>query len=148
MSMQDKLNEDLKDALRAGDAVRRETIRLVRSAIHYAEIEKGRPLNDDEVVGVIGKQARQREESMVEFQRGGRQDLVDKEAAELAILRTYLPQPLSRDEIETLARRIVAETGASGPGDIGKVMPRLMEAVRGRADGRQVSAIVAELLRR
>jgi uncharacterized protein YqeY len=146
MSLKEQLAADLKDALRARDDVRRATLRLALAAIHNAEIAEGRELKDDETLAVVSKEARQRRESIEEFGKAGRRDMVEREQAELAVLSAYLPQALSHDEIVEAAREVVRETGASGPGDIGKVMPVVMERVRGRADGREVNQIVRELL--
>lgn len=146
MSLKQQLNDDLKDAMRAGDAPRRDTLRLLLSSVHNAEIEAGDELDDEGVLGVLGKEAKQRRESIEEFKKGGRQELVDKEEAELALIAAYLPEQLSRDDIVAAARKIIEETGANGPQDIGKVMPALMQQLRGRADGRAANEVVRELL--
>jgi len=146
MSLKDTLAEDLKDAMRAGDEARKTAIRLVITAVKNAEVAAIKPLDDAGIIGVIGKQAKQRKESIDEFQKAGRQDLVDKEAAELRVLEAYLPAQMSREEIETDARAVIAEVGASGPGDKGKVMSALMPRLAGRAEGRAINEIVTELL--
>ncbi|MCL5959355.1 MAG: GatB/YqeY domain-containing protein [Chloroflexi bacterium] len=146
MSLQDRIMEDLKDSMRRRDEIRVSVIRLLRASIKNAEVEKLRPLDDAEVLRVVEKEAKQRRESIYEFARGNRPDLVAREEAELAILLEYLPQQMSQDEVEAAARRVIAEVGATGPGDIGKVMPRLMAEVRGKADGRLVSQVVQGLL--
>lgn len=146
MALQDKLMADLKEAMRGGDKVRQSVIRMVRAAVHNAEIAKGAALEDPDVLGTIAKEAKQRRESIAEFKKGNRQDLVDKEEAELAILLEYLPQQMSREEIEAAARRIIEEVEARGPGDKGKVMPRLIAELKGKADGRDINAVVTELL--
>jgi len=137
---------DLKEAMRGGDKVRQSVIRMVRAAVHNAEIAKGAALEDSDVLGTIAKEAKQRRESIAEFKKGNRQDLVDKEEAELAILLEYLPQQMSREEIEAAARRVIEEVEARGPGDKGKVMPRLIAELKGKADGRDINAVVTELL--
>ncbi|NIO69788.1 MAG: GatB/YqeY domain-containing protein, partial [Anaerolineae bacterium] len=109
MNLKDRLTEDLKQAMRQGDERRKSTIRLVRAAIANAEIERGEELGDGEVLAIIAKQAKQRRESVTEFARGGRQDLVDQEEEELQILLSYLPAQMSRDEIEVAARQVIAE---------------------------------------
>ena len=147
MSLQEKLQDDLKDAMRKGDATRRSTIRLLRSEIGNQEIARQADLEDDDVIDLLGKQAQQRRDSIEAFKQGDRQDLVDKEEAELAIILQYLPQQMSRDEITTLAQQAVEEIGAAGPQDMGKVMGRLMPQVRGKAQGKDVSAVVSELLK-
>jgi len=146
LNLQEMLMEDLKGSMRRRDELRVSVLRLLRAAIKNAEVEKLRPLDDSEVLRVIEKEAKQRRESIAEFARGNRPDLVAKEEAELAILMGFLPQQMSRDEVETVASRVVAEVGAKGPGDIGKVMQRLMAEVRGKADGKMVSQVVQELL--
>jgi len=146
MPLKEQLAGDLKDALRSGDQRRRDTLRLLLSAVHNAKIAAGSELDDAGVQAVVQKEARQRRESIEEFRKGGRQDLVDKEEAELAVLSGYLPEQLDRSQIEQAARKVIDDVGARGPGDLGRVMPKLMEELRGRADGREVNAVVRELL--
>jgi len=146
MALQERLAADLKEAMRAGDVRRREAIRMARAAIKNAEIAKGGPLSETELLAVIAKEVRQRKESIEEFRKGNRLDLVAKEEEELKVLQLYLPQQMTREEIREAAQRVIAEVGARGPSDIGKVMPRLMAELRGRADGREVNAMVSELL--
>ncbi|MEE9277956.1 MAG: GatB/YqeY domain-containing protein [Dehalococcoidia bacterium] len=144
--LHDQLREDLKEAMRARDTVRRDTIRLVEAAIKNAEIERRGPLDEAGVIRVIQKQVKQRQDSIEQFTQGGRQDLADKESAEIAVLEGYLPQQLSRDEIVAAAKETIANVGASGPQDKGKVMGPLMGALRGAADGRLVNEVVTQLL--
>jgi len=146
MNLQLKLQEELKVALKAGDTVRRDTLRLLLSAIHYAEIEKGQPLADPDILGLLSREASKRRESIEAFTKGHRPDLVSREEAELKVILGYLPQPLSREEIFQAARKVIAEVGAQGPRDMGRVMKVLMPQLQGRAEGREVSAIVSELL--
>lgn len=146
MSLQEKLMEDLKEAMRQSDATRRSAIRMVRAAVKNAEVEKGHSLDDSEVMRVIEKEAKQRRESIAEFARGNRPDLVAKEQAELDVLLGYLPRQMERDEIEDVVRRIIDQVGARDPTEMGKVMPKVMAEVRGRADGKLVNQIVQELL--
>ncbi|MBI4311950.1 MAG: GatB/YqeY domain-containing protein [Chloroflexi bacterium] len=146
MSLREKLLEDQKNAMRAGDEARRDTLRFLRSAIGYAEIDAGHTLSDEEALGVIAKQVKQVRESLEEFRKGGRQDLVQKAERELAILQGYLPQQLTAAEIEAEAAKAIAELGAQGPREMGKVMALLMPRLKGKAEGRQVSAIVGRLL--
>jgi hypothetical protein len=148
MSLKAKLNEDLRDALRSGDEVRKATIRLVLSSLHNAEIEAGGALDDEGVLRVLGKEAKQRRESIEEFRKGGRQDLVAKEEGELAVITAYLPPQLSREEVAEAARRAIEQLGARGPADKGRVMPVLVAELRGRADGALINAVVTELLAR
>ncbi len=136
MSLKEQLEADLKDAMRQRDERRRNALRLTIAALHNAEIAAGEELDDARALTVVANEAKRRRESIEEFRKGGRQDLVDKEEEELAVLSPYLPQQASREEIVEAARQTVQETGASGPKDIGKVMPVLMEQFRGRADGR------------
>ena len=140
------LENDLKTALKSGDKIRVSVIRLVLSAISYAEMAKQAALSETDILGVISKEVRQREESIVAFRQGNRPDLVAREEAEKTILQGYLPQQLTRDEVIAEARRIIAEVGAAGPRDKGKVMPKLVAALKGKADGREINAVVTELL--
>ena len=144
--LKEKLNKDLKQALRGGDKVRLSVVRLVLAAIKNAEIARQTALEDGDILGVIAKEARQHQESIDAFRQGNRQDLVAQEEAELAVLQEYLPQQMTRDEIIAEARRIIAEVGAQGPGDKGKVMPKLIAQLKGKADGREINAVVTELL--
>jgi len=133
--------------MRGGDTVKRSVIRLVLAAVQNAEIARQADLEDGDVLGIIAKEARQREESIEAFKQGNRQDLVAQEEAELAILQDYLPQQMTRDEVIAEAKKIIAEVGAQGPSDKGKVMPRLIAQLKGRADGREINAVVTELLK-
>jgi uncharacterized protein YqeY len=146
VSLKDKISDDLKQALKEGDDVRKRTLRLLLAAVHNAEIEKGGPLDDSGALAVIAKQAKQRRESAEEFRKGGRQDLVEREEAEEAVLQTYLPAAMSREEMVAAARKVIAEVGAQGPRDVGKVMPVLVKQLAGRAEGGEISAVVRELL--
>jgi len=151
MGLREQLMDDLKEAMRRQDEIRKRGIRSVLAAMKQAETELDASgarvrLDDSGILALIARQARQRQESIFEFRRGGRPDLVAEEEAEMAILQSYLPQQLDRAEIESKARRIIAEVGASGLGDIGQVMKPLMADLRGRADGRLVNEIVRELL--
>lgn len=146
MSLRDRLNEDLREALRQRDEVRKETLRLALAAIRNAEIDVGHPLDDQEITGVLQRQVRQRRESIEEFRKGGRTDLVAREEAEMAILQVYMPPTLSHDEIVAAAKEVIARVGARGPADKGKVMPVIIRELAGRADGREINAVVTELL--
>jgi uncharacterized protein YqeY len=146
MSLKEQLANDLKDAIRQGDEARKSAIRMSTWAIKNAEVEKGAALSDADVLGLLGKQVKQRRESIREFEKGDRQDLVAKEQAELAVLQAYLPPQMSRDEIVQAAREVIAEVGASGPGDKGKVMPVLIKRLAGRAEGREINEVVTEIL--
>jgi len=144
--LKQKLSDDLKQAMRSGDTVRRGAIRMLMAAINNAEIARQAKLEDSDIFGVIAKEVRQRRESIEAFKQGNRQDLVDKEEAELAILQEYLPQQMTREEVAEAARKVIAEVGAEGPGDKGKVMPVLMAGLKGQADGREINEVVSELL--
>src|SRR3989304_6378529 len=125
MSLKEQLAEDLKDAIRQREQPRKPPIRRATWAIKSAEVEKGAALGDPDVLALLGREAKRRRESIAEFEKAGRQDLVDKEQAELKVLQTYLPAQMGRDEIVQAAREVIAEIGAAGPGDKGKVMPVL-----------------------
>ena len=141
-----KLADDLKQAMRQGDKVKRSVIRLLIAAINNAEIARQATLNDADIYGVVAKEIRQRKESIEAFKLGKRPDLVAQEEAELAILQEYLPKQVSREEIIAEAKKVIAEVGAQGPGDKGKVMPKLIAQLKGRADGREINEVVTELL--
>lgn len=148
VSLQDKLGADLREAMRTGAERRKSVLRLVRAAIKNAEVARGAGtvLDDAGVLDVIGRQARERRESIAEFAKGNRPDLVAQEEAELQILLEYLPQQLTRDEIAAEARKAISEVGARGPSDKGRVMPLVIGRLRGRADGRVINEVVTELL--
>ena len=147
MSLRDRLDADLKDAMRKKDALRRSVIRYLRSAIHNEEIATQQTLDDDGITTVLSRQVQQRRDSIEAYASGNRQDLVDKEKAELAVVMEYLPEQMSAEEITDLVRQAVEEVGASGPQDMGRVMGLVMPKVKGRAEGRQVSSIASDLLK-
>ena len=146
MTLKDQLQEDMKAAMRQRDALRLSTIRMVRAAIINAEIAQGAPLDDAGVQAVIVHDVKCHRDSIIEFAKAKRPDLVAKEEAELAILLSYLPQQLSREEIAAAAREVIAEAGAKSPADMGKVMRPLLARLGDRADGRLVNQVVRELL--
>jgi uncharacterized protein YqeY len=146
MSLLEKIQNEMKEALRKGDQVRLSVLRMALSSINYAEIEQQKKLDDAAVLTVLAKEAKKRRESIEAFEKGNRPELAAKEKAELAILSEYLPAQMGRDEIVVLARKIISDTGAKGPGDKGKVMAQLMPQTKGKADGKLVSDIVIELL--
>ena len=148
MSIQSRMQEDVKQAMRARDVLRRSVLRYLRSEIHNAEIAQQKELDDEGVLAVLSRQAQQRRDSIEAYEGANRQDLVDRERGELAIILEYLPQQLTRAEIDSLVEQAIAETGASGPADMGKVMGKLMPQVRGRAEGRDVSAAASAALGR
>ena len=144
--LKEKLGGDLKQAIRSGDKVRRSVIRLVMAAAKNTEIARQAPLDDTALLGIIAKEIRQRKESIEAFRLGKRDDLVAQEEAEMAILQGYLPEQMTREEIIAEARQVIEEVGAEGLSDKGKVMPRLITQLKGRADGREINSVVTELL--
>jgi len=146
MSLQEKLNTDLKAAMRARDELRMLVLRSLLSSMNYAEIAKQKKLDDGGVIEVIGKEIKQRKESIEAYEKGNRKDLADKEKAEMAVLLEYMPAQMGRDEIVAIVQAVIAEVGAKGPGDKGKVMQKLMPQVKGKADGNEVNSIVTDLL--
>ena len=144
--MQDKLRDDLKQSLKAGDKDRAGVLRLVLAAIKNAEISNRGPIGDAATQAVIAKEAKQRRESIEVFRKGDRQDLVSKEEAELTILLEYLPEQMSREEIIIAAKQAIEEMGARGLAEKGKIMSRLMKELKGKAGGQDVSDVVTELL--
>jgi len=148
MGLKDKLTLDLRQALREGDETRKRTIRMLQAAILNEEKsgKAQRELSEDEMLGIVARQVKQRRESIAAYREANRQDLVQEEEAELSILLEYLPQQMTREDILAAARQAIADTEATGPQDMGKVMRSLMPTLKGRADGREVNQIVRELL--
>ncbi|MGB5925667.1 MAG: GatB/YqeY domain-containing protein [Dehalococcoidia bacterium] len=146
VTLKDKIQEALKGALKRQQGVEVSTLRLLLSEIKYAEIAQQRPADDSRVLDVIAKEVKRRRESIEAFKKGNRGDLVAQEEAELAILMSYLPKQMSREEVIVAARQAMDVVGASGPSDKGKVMGQLMPELKGKADGKEVSEIVSELL--
>ncbi|MFC2001813.1 GatB/YqeY domain-containing protein [Chloroflexota bacterium] len=144
--LKQKLTDDLKQAMKSGDNTKRSVLRLLMAAIGNAEIARRAALEDTDILGIIAKEVRQHNESIEAFKQGNRQDLVAQEEVELVILQGYLPQQVTREEIVAAARRIIEEIGAQGPGDKGKVMPKIIAQLKGKADGREINAVVTELL--
>jgi uncharacterized protein len=146
MNLKDRITEDMKAAMRAKDAARLGTIRLLLAAVKQREVDERITLDDAQVVGVIDKLVKQRKDSIAAFAQAGRTDLVDKETAEMAVLEGYLPQRLSADDVAAEVRRIVGELGATGPGDMGKVMGAAKSQLAGKADMGMVSSAVKAAL--
>jgi len=142
VSLKRRLSEESTEALRGGDKVRLGTLRLLSAAVKNREVELGHDLDDEEFVRVAQREAKQRRESMEAFDRGGRSDLVEREREELEVLRGYLPEELSEEEIDAIVEKTIASTGASGPADMGRVMGAVMAEIKGRADGKEVQARV------
>ena len=149
MSIKDLLTEDMKQAMKDKESgkLRLSVIRMARANIKNIEIDEKRELNDDEVLAVLVKEVKMRQDSLEEFAKAGREELVEQAKQEIAILRKYLPEQLSVEELRALVEEAVAETGAAGPKDMGKVMAALMPKTRGRADGKRINTMVRELLK-
>ena len=148
MTIKERLMADLKTSMREQDVVRRDTIRMARAAILNAEKALLREATEEEVIDILGRQVKQRKESIEMFQQGNREDLVAEEQAQLVILEEYLPQQLGQQEVETALQSIIAEIGATGPQQLGLVMREAMTRLKGQADGRLVNQIARELLNR
>jgi uncharacterized protein YqeY len=146
MSLIERLDSDMKDALRGRDRIRLETVRSIRGAIRNKEIELGKTLGADGVVRVIRALAKQRAESIEQYRAAGRDDLAEKESAEKAVLESYLPAAPVEAEIERVVREVIAESGASGPADMGRVMKPALERLGPAADGKLVSQVARRLL--
>lgn len=146
MSLKDRINDDMKAAMRARDSGRLGTIRLLQAALKQKEVDERVELDDAAVVGIVDKLIKQRKDSIEAFTKAGRQDLADGEAAEVQVLQAYLPARLSADEIAAEVNALVAELGASGPGDMGKVMGAAKQRLAGKAEMAQVSAAVKAAL--
>jgi uncharacterized protein YqeY len=142
MTLQQRISSAMRDAMRARDDRRTQTLRMAMAAAHNRQIELGRDLSDDEVLDVLSRQVKQRRESIELFRAGGREEMATAEEAEAAILGEFLPQPLLPDELEAVVATAIAETGATSQADLGRVMGVVMPRTRGRADGRAVSDAV------
>ena len=145
-NLKEKLQADLHQAMKDRDNVKRSVLRLLLAAIKNAEIAKLDSLDNPDILGVVAREVKQRNESIEAFKQGDRQDLVAQEEAEMAILKEYLPRQLSREEVIVEARQVIEEVGAQGPRDKGKVMSKIMARLKGKADGREINEIVTELL--
>ena len=146
VSLRNRLDEELKAAMRSSDAMRRDSLRMVLAAVQKSEKEGKHELVDDEMLGILTRELKVRRESVDTFRAGGREDLVAKEEAAIAVVSEFMPQPLSETELRALVEQAIAETGAASPRDMGKVMGRLSPKTRGRADGKVVSQLVTQLL--
>lgn len=146
MSLEEKIAEEMKQAMKAGEKSRLSTIRMIRSSLKNKEIELRRRLEDEDVIKVILGMVRKGEESLEQFQAGGRTDLVEKEKAEIEILKSFLPQPLSQEEILKIIDETIQETQASSLKDLGKVMKAVMPRLGGKADGKVINQLVKERL--
>ena len=142
MPLRDRINDDIKTAMRGGDARRRDALRLLTAALKQREVDERKDLADADVVAVIDKMIKQRREAIAQFQKGGRQDLADQDQFEIAAFQAYMPQALSEAEIEAAIAEVLATTGAKAPSDMGKVMGALKGKLAGKADMTKVSALV------
>jgi uncharacterized protein YqeY len=145
-TLKDKIQEALKRAIKRQQRVEMSTLRMLLSEIKYTEIAQQKPADDSRVLDAISREVKRHRESIEAFKKGNRDDLVAQEEAELAVLLSYLPKQMSREEVVVAARQSMDAVGARGPGDKGKVMAQLMPQLKGKADGREVSEIVSELL--
>jgi uncharacterized protein YqeY len=146
MSLKERIKNDLKSAMRAKDNATRDTLRNLQAAIKQIEVDERRELSDADVEAVLMKYAKQREDAKAQFAQGGREDLVAKEEAELEVVRRYLPEPMSDEELEATLRNIIEKTGAQSMKDMGKVMGAAKAEIGSRADGGKISAVVKKLL--
>ncbi len=146
MALKEQLDADLKAAMKAKEALKLSVVRMLKSAVKYREIEVMKPLDDAGVLGVIASEIKRRRDSVEQYKAGARQDLVEKEEAEIGILQSYLPQQLSEAELRAKVDEVIARTGAKGPKDMGAVMKALMPDVQGRAEGKAVSDMVKQRL--
>lgn len=146
MSLKERLLEDMKLAMKEKDAVRKNAIQMARSAILQAEKDNRITLDDDGIIEVIAKEVKKRRDALPEYEKSGRQELIDNLKTEIEVLMQYLPQQLTEEELEAIVRDTIQETGASSARDIGKVMQAVMPKVKGRADGKAVNQIVKRIL--
>jgi uncharacterized protein YqeY len=144
--LQKRMSDELKQAMRSGDTVRRDTLRMLISSVKNAEIAKQASLDGSDILGVISRDVKRHQESIDAFKKGNRADLVAKEEAEMAILQGYLPKQMTRDEVVAAAREVMAAVGAKGPADKGKVMQQLIPRLKGKADGKEINEVVTGLL--
>lgn len=146
MNLSERLNDDMKQAMRGQEKFKLSTIRMIRASIKNLEIDLKRPLDDNEVLDILSREIKQRKDSLQEFEKAGRDDLAKDVAAEIEIISVYLPQQLTEDEIKEIVQQTIAETGASSKADMGKVMSALMPKTKGRADGKLVNTYVQQFL--
>lgn len=146
MDIQSQLMADLKAAMQSGDTSTRDTLRMIRAAIKQVEVDGGKELDHDGAMAVVTKQAKQRRESLAEYEKAGREDLAEKERSELAVIDKYLPKMMSREEVVAVVQPIVDEMGVTEMQGMGKVMGRVMPLLKGKADGGVVNGVVKELI--
>ncbi|MFX3616045.1 MAG: GatB/YqeY domain-containing protein [Sporolactobacillus sp.] len=146
MSLIDRLNTDMKEAMKAREKARLSVIRMLKASLHNESIKIGNPLSDDEALAVLTRELKQRKDSLQEFENAGRQDLVDEVSVEIAIVQSYMPEQLSEDELQSIVDETISEVGAASKTDIGKVMKAIMPKVKGRADGGLINRLVRSKL--
>ena len=146
MSLKEQIKNDIKEAMRAKDAAKRNTLRNIHAAIKQIEVDERKELSDADVEKILMKYAKQREDAIVQFKEAGRDDLVAKDEAELTLVKSYLPEPMNDDELESVLKEIIAATGASSMKDMGKVMGAAKSAIGSRADGGRINQVVKKLL--
>ncbi|MBI5665040.1 MAG: GatB/YqeY domain-containing protein [Nitrospirae bacterium] len=146
MSVSEKISADYKDALKAGDKNKVSVLRMIKSSMKYKEIDKKAPLTDEEVQAILMSSVKKAKESIEQFSKAGREDLANKEKEEMLVVQEYLPKQLGEDELRKIVKDVIAEEGASGPKDTGKVMKSAMARLKGQADGKLVSQMVKEML--
>lgn len=146
MSLKERLADELKNAMKNKDQLRKNVITMIRADIKQIEVDKRVELTDEEVIEIISKQAKQRRDSIEEFKKGGREDLVEQAAQEVDVLMEYLPEQLSEEEIETIIKEVIADTGVTSMKDMGKIMATAMPKLKGRTDGKVVNQIVRKIL--
>ncbi len=144
--LKDRLKNDLKEAMKAKDTIKRDTIRFLMSALKQVEVDERKELSDEDIIKIIQKSAKQREDSMEQYKNANREDLYQKELNELNILKSYLPKQLDDDELKAIIKHIIKKTGATSLKDIGKVMGLAIKECEGRADGKRINTIVKEIL--
>ncbi|MBW7473712.1 GatB/YqeY domain-containing protein [Paenibacillus oenotherae] len=146
MNLSERLNDDMKQAMKSQEKFKLTTIRMVRASIKNLEIDLKRPLEDNEVLDILSREIKQRKDSLQEFEKAGRDDLAKDVAAEIEIISVYLPQQLTEEEIKVIVQQTIQETGASSKAEMGKVMSALLPKVKGRADGKLVNTFVQQFL--
>lgn len=146
MSLEQRLDQDIKEALKAGQKEKLTVLRGLKSALKYARIDKGEDLTDQDVIAALSAQAKKVRDSIEQFEKGRRSDLTDQARAELKIIEEYLPEQLDEDKLREIIREAIDELGAESAGDVGKVMQTVMPRVKGRADGKQVNKLAMEML--
>lgn len=146
MAIKERIQEDLKNAMKSGDTLKRDALRVIASAIKQVEVDSRKTLTEDDVLGILTGEIKRRRDSISEATKAGRIDIADKEQFEVTLIETYLPQQLTREELEAEVRKAISESGATNPKEMGNVMKVLMPRVKGRADGKLVNEVVKALL--